>query len=157
MARRCLKNIEYNCCSDSGIIKEMIGCSDEAKDLQDKNKEKLCVFTGSWRTRSNKVWSRAQSYCCFNSRLARIIQTEGRRQLGIGWGDRKNPDCRPLSLAEMKRIDFSKIDFSELYDELKQKATQDFAKAKADMKSAKFQASDFSDGINSKLKKFYEK
>ncbi|WP_335283253.1 hypothetical protein [Citrobacter freundii] len=33
--------------------------------------------------------------------------------LGIGWGDKKNPDCRALTLEEFGRIDFNKIDLSE--------------------------------------------
>lgn len=49
------------------------------------------------------------------------MQEQGRAQLGIGWGGASSPDCRPLTLDEFKRIDFSKIDLEELFaDMLKQ-------------------------------------
>ena len=40
---------------------------------------------------------KAKSQCCFNSKLGRIIQEQGRPQLksfGDGWGDVKSPNCR---------------------------------------------------------------
>jgi len=56
---------------------------------------------------------RKKTFCCFSSPLARIIQEQGRRQLGISWGDPKHPNCRGFTPEEFQRIDFSKIDFSE--------------------------------------------
>jgi len=52
-------------------------------------------------------------YCCFNSILARIIHEQGRPQIGIGWGDVDNPNCRGLAPGEINAIDFSKIDLTE--------------------------------------------
>ena len=52
-------------------------------------------------------------YCCFNSILARIIHEQGRPQIGIGWGDVDNPNCRGLAPGEINAIDFSRIDLTE--------------------------------------------
>ncbi len=50
-ARKCkrvLGNAVYNCCADRGIIKNIMGCNDEEKDLYQKQKAKLCTYRGSW-------------------------------------------------------------------------------------------------------------
>ncbi len=54
-----------------------------------------------------------KTYCCFSSPLSRIIQEQGRPQLGIGWGSPESPNCRGFTIEEFQKLDFSKIDFSE--------------------------------------------
>ncbi len=61
---------------------------------------------------------RKESSCCFNSRLARIINEQGRAQLGKGWGSQKHPDCSGFTAAELEKLDFSKIDLSEFIAEI---------------------------------------
>ena len=61
---------------------------------------------------------KAKVYCCFNSKLARIIHEQGRPQLSSfgpsgGWGDADNPNCRGFTPEEFQSIDFGRIDFSE--------------------------------------------
>lgn len=61
---------------------------------------------------------RARYYCLFNSKLGRIIQEQGRKQLKVfqpngAWGDHNAPNCRGLSPQEFQMIDFSKADLSE--------------------------------------------
>lgn len=61
---------------------------------------------------------KAKVYCCFNSKLARIIHEQGRPQLSSfgpsgGWGSAKRPNCRGFTPEEFQSIDFGKIDFSE--------------------------------------------
>ncbi len=59
-------------------------------------------------------------YCCFNSKLARIIQEQGRKQLGISWGDADNPNCRGFTPEEFQALDFSQMDLSEYYQDIQQ-------------------------------------
>ena len=47
-------------------------------------------------------------YCSFNSVLAKIINTQGKPQLGLPLAN-----CQGLSTDQLAQIDFSKIDFSE--------------------------------------------
>jgi hypothetical protein len=54
-----------------------------------------------------------KTYCCFHSPLARIIQEQGRVQIGKGWGSPESPDCSGFTIYEFQKLDFSKIDFSE--------------------------------------------
>lgn len=56
-----------------------------------------------------------RSFCCFNSMLSRIINEQGRPQIGKGWGDPKGPDCTGFSVAELQHLDFGAMDFSEFY------------------------------------------
>ena len=57
-------------------------------------------------------------YCNFNSILARIIQKQGREQLGMGFGSGEFPDCRGLTFAEFDQIDMGKMDLTEFFDSL---------------------------------------
>jgi len=54
-------------------------------------------------------------YCAFRSMLGRIVQEQGRAQLGIGWGTTATPNCRGLSVTELQAIDFALIDFTEYF------------------------------------------
>lgn len=49
-----------------------------------------------------------QSYCSFNSVLAKIINIQGKPQLGLDISD-----CSGLSINQISQIDFQAIDFSE--------------------------------------------
>lgn len=68
----------------------------------------------------------ATSYCCYNSKMGRIIQEQGREQLSTfnGWGEPKSPDCRGFTPEEFRALDFSRIDLSEYYDELTHETQQ---------------------------------
>jgi conjugal transfer mating pair stabilization protein TraN len=79
----------------------------------------LCHYVGSYC--SDKVLgvctSKRKSYCCFESKLSRILQEQGRRQIGKAWGEAREPTCEGFSIEEFQRLDLSEMDFSEVYDE----------------------------------------
>lgn len=59
------------------------------------------------------------TYCVFDSKLARIVQQQGRGgQLHIGFGSGKSPDCRGVSMDELASIKFDHLDFTDFYSEL---------------------------------------
>lgn len=70
---------------------------------------------------------KATGYCCFNSKLARIIHEQGRPQLKNfnGWGDAGSPQCRGFSPDEFQAIDFSKIDMKEYVEDMVKKSTDE--------------------------------
>jgi len=47
--------------------------------------------------------------------LSRIINEQGRSQVGRGWGDAKNPQCGGFTIAELQSLRFDVMDFSEFY------------------------------------------
>ncbi len=100
-----------------------------------------------------------KSHCCFKSKMSKIINVGGKAQLGIGWGDIKYPNCRPITLEEIRKIDFSVLDFSEMFADMENKArskisaTQDALKNK--MKDSQGNPAEMSEIINQKIRKFY--
>lgn len=67
-----------------------------------------------------------QTYCVFNSKLARIIHEQGRPQINIAWGGAKAPNCKGFTPEEFQKIDFSKLDLSEFYGDLEAKIKTTF-------------------------------
>ncbi|EOO9071718.1 conjugal transfer protein TraN, partial [Escherichia coli] len=60
-----------------------------------------------------------RSYCQFDSKLAQIVQQQGRNgQLRIGFGSAKSPDCRGITVDELQRIKFDQLDFTNFYEDL---------------------------------------
>lgn len=118
---RCKKTVLgfSNCCKDSGwgLDLSLAQCSEQELLLGQKREAGQCHYVGSYC--SNKsifgCLARKNTYCCFNSKLGRIIQEQGRAQLGIGWGSAKNPECRGFTPQELTSIDFANIDFTEFY------------------------------------------
>lgn len=72
---------------------------------------------------------KAKSFCCFNSKLARIIHQQGRPQLTTfnAWGRPESPDCRGFKPEEFQSLDFSRIDLTEYYDDLVHKTQKEMA------------------------------
>jgi conjugal transfer pilus assembly protein TraF len=56
-------------------------------------------------------------YCCFESKLSRILQEQGRQQLNKPWGKPKTEQCLGFTIDEFARLDLSPMDFSEVYAE----------------------------------------
>ena len=107
----------------SGIL----SCEDQEKVTAMKRDARLCVAFGDYCSRCVRVFGRCvaclertQSFCCFNSHLARIINEQGRAQVGKGWGGNtaQSPDCSGFSVAQLQMLDFSRLDLSEFYAEI---------------------------------------
>jgi hypothetical protein len=113
-----------NCCKDSGWGQSigLAGCNKQEKQLGQAKEKKLCHYVGEYCSKKQKITGicleHKKSYCCFDSMLSRIIQEQGRVQIGLSFGDPDSADCSGLSASELQRIDFSKIDFSEYYQSL---------------------------------------
>lgn len=78
--------------------------------------ERLCRYVGTTCTNTTPglgCTEREERYACFNSRLARILNEQGRAQLGRGWGTPEHPDARGFTAEELAELDFSKMDLSE--------------------------------------------
>jgi conjugal transfer mating pair stabilization protein TraN len=102
----------------SGIL----DCEQNEQVLGMKRGERLCHGIGSYCSSRIPIIGTCietkESYCCFNSRLARILNEQGRAQLGRGWGSPQSPDCSGFSIAQLQSLDFSRMDLSEFYAEI---------------------------------------
>src|SRR5699024_9633895 len=54
-----------------------------------------------------------ESYCCFNSPVARILQEQIRDQIGPDWGEPEHPQCQGVAVADFERVNWSAVDLSE--------------------------------------------
>ncbi len=113
-------DVMYDCCfAYSGLAKELglKSCNADEIALAEMRENGFCHYVGSYDGKFCNLWkSRTEHvYCCFSSKLARVLQENARDQLGFGWDDPKHADCRGLKLDEISHLDFSKMDFSELY------------------------------------------
>ena len=111
-----------NCCTKKGWGSSvgLQGCEDTDLELAEKNKRGLCVEVGSYCAAklAGVCTRKKRSSCCFPSKLSRIVHEQGRPQLGIGWGEAKSPDCRGFTPEELARLDFDRLNLSELFEEI---------------------------------------
>ena len=112
-----------NCCSANkgwGKDTKLSSCSPEEKGLALKRGKGLCHMIGTYCETRESITKiclvKRTNFCCFNSKLARIFHEQGRSQLNIDWGSSEFPNCRPLTLEELTRLDYSKFDMEELFD-----------------------------------------
>ena len=144
----------FNCCNtDPGsflFIQNTCGSGD-AETVQAVGKG-MCHYIGDY---CQQKWpligcvQRANTYCCFNSKLGRIIHEQGRIQLqqfgaGGDWGGAESPNCRGFTPEEFQMLDFSRIDLSEYFGDIKTKAASE---VQQDMQR---QVSDFYDKVQRK-------
>ena len=132
--RKCKKDPlgARNCCShDQGWLEKLnfLGCGENEKLLATQHKKGFCHYVDSYCSKKTpKPFSvcleKKQGYCCFKSKLSKLIQEQGRIQLGLGWGDGEDPECRALTIDEFQRLDFSKLDLREVLGEIEAKVTQ---------------------------------
>lgn len=112
-----------NCCKDSGWGQDvgLSSCSSEEKALGKAKEKKLTVYVGEYCSKKvlGVCLEKKRGYCQFDSKLARIVQEQGRRdQLGVGFGSGKSPDCRGITVDELQRLDFGVMNFSDFYSDL---------------------------------------
>jgi hypothetical protein len=129
--RWCTRNcLDFrDCCGADrgwGVTLHLSSCDKaeiELRTLRDKN---LCVQVGTYCAERDKVFNsclrKKTTFCCYGTKLARLIQQNGRAQLKINWGTPEHPICeRGFSPEELSRIDFSQINFSEIFADIQEK------------------------------------
>lgn len=129
-AMRCGKNVAdslmYDCCfTHSGLARDagLAKCDAEEVGLAEMRSQGLCHYVGSFKEKFLGLWdSRTRHvFCCFKSKLARVVNEEGRSQLGTDWGSAKEPKCGGFAADQLARIDFTRMDLSELFEEQAEK------------------------------------
>lgn len=99
------------------VIQDILSCEQEEKMLAMRKGQNLCRFTGSYCSIKIPIigicLQTTESYCCFNSRLARIINTSGGAQIG-----KSVTDCAGFTSTEFASLDFSRIDLAEFTNEI---------------------------------------
>lgn len=104
------------------------GCDSQDMEVGMLKGSGMCHEVGSYC--SSKILGiclqKSVGHCCFNTKLGRIIQEQGRPQLqsfnAVGWGTPQQPYCRGLTPEEFQALDFSKMDLTEYYAEVEARA-----------------------------------
>ena len=105
-----------DCCRNDGLLEGLAGCSASERELARERHDGNTHYLGkrcAKKTffgiciRHEKVW------CTFGSKLGRILQEQGRGELGRGWSD-----CRGFTVAEIESIDFDRLDLSEFTENM---------------------------------------
>jgi conjugal transfer mating pair stabilization protein TraN len=96
----------------------MSKCKPEEAQLSKFKREKKCVSLGSYcfDEKLKICLDKRESYCCFDTVLAKTLIVEGQKKLGKSLGSGKNPDCSGFSVEEIKKVDFKKADFTEFFE-----------------------------------------
>ena len=115
-----------NCCKGKGFplipgiqLLVALGCSQEELLLHERDAKGLCAYVGSYCSSSflGVCLTKRKAYCCFESKLSRILQEQGRQQLNKPWANPKTEQCLGFTIEEFARLDLSRMDFSEIYAE----------------------------------------
>ncbi|KAG0163891.1 hypothetical protein DFQ28_011032 [Apophysomyces sp. BC1034] len=61
-----------------------------------------------------------EGWCSYNGAIGKILGTQGRRQLGLGL----DKACEGISMKQMGQLDWSKLDLSELKEQVASQATK---------------------------------
>lgn len=120
------------CCDKDKVFLGLVACKEEEKKLAKLNDQERCHYVGEYCSKKLNLgftkicvqWKK--SHCCFNSKLARIINEQGRPQLAKGWGSAESPECKGFTPEEFQKLDFSKIDMSEFFGEIQQNFNVNF-------------------------------
>ena len=115
-----------NCCKGKGFplipgisLLLALGCNSQELLLHERDAQGLCAYVGSYCSDSvlGVCLTKKKVYCCFESKLSRILQEQGRQQLNKPWGKPKTESCAGFTIDEFARLDLSQMDFSEVYAE----------------------------------------
>lgn len=108
-----------NCCVPRGLPL-LGGCNAADAALKTKQDKGLCSLVGSYcakHTLFGICLQKKEAHCCYLSKISRILQEQGRVQIGKPYGDPATEICPGFTLAEFQQLDLSKMDFSEVYAE----------------------------------------
>ncbi len=97
------------------LVAEWLSCESSEQVLSLKRGQNLCVSTGTYCSRRvlGVCVERREKHCCFNSKLAKLINRQGRSQLGL-----PVDDCGGFSAAQVQGLDFSAMDLSEFITDI---------------------------------------
>jgi len=105
-----------------GVGIGLTSCSDEEKTLAQLRGENKCVLVGTYCVEKESITKtcirKKTVFCCFGSKFAKLLQEQGKPQLGQNFGSPESPNCRGFTAEELSKIDFSKLDLSEIVDDV---------------------------------------
>jgi conjugal transfer mating pair stabilization protein TraN len=133
-----------NCCKSSGLLLDvdLAECSEREKKLAEQRAARVTWHVRSYcksKTFFGLCTVRAEDHCAFKSRLGRMLQEQARGQLGVG-----RDSCRGLTVAEIERVDWSRVDLSEVLGDIEARLQP-------------VEAARMKDAMRAKIRNYYER
>lgn len=90
-------------------------CEEKEFELGAKKETRQCTYVGSYCASKvlGQCVEKREAYCCYGSVVARIVQEQGKPQLGRNFGEPESPSCEAITVAEMGQLDWNRIDLTE--------------------------------------------
>lgn len=109
-----------NCCSGGPGIPIIGACSSDERQLASDVGNGVTHYVGTFCSSSflGICISEHETFCVFQSKLGRLIQEQGRAQLGLDFGSAKNPVCSGLTPQQFAALDLSRMNFSDVMNDL---------------------------------------
>ncbi len=100
----------------------LMDCKDADIETALKRDARLCVDLGAYCSKKlpliGTCLERTYSHCCFNSLLAKSINTQGKAMLGMGMGTARHPNCGGFTASQLQSLDLSAMDLAEFLDQV---------------------------------------
>ena len=111
-----------NCCGTGKGWGQNFGakCTKDEQNLINTRRKNLCVYVGKENKGVMKTVVK-HHFCCWGNMLDKVIQVQGRKQLGMNFGSGGSTNCRGLTLDEIQKLNFDEMDFSEFIEDFKVK------------------------------------
>lgn len=89
---QCSKSIADKLAKELGLQ----NCHADEIILAQMREDGLCHYIGSYSGEFLDLWKSRDEhvFCCFGSKLAKILQENARKQLNLDWDIPKQPNCR---------------------------------------------------------------
>jgi conjugal transfer mating pair stabilization protein TraN len=108
-----------NCCENNAALLQR--CPAEMQETVRQREQGRCMQVGDYcsaRTWLGVCRETTRTYCCFSSLLAKLVQVQGRQQIGREWGTATEPACGGFRPEEIAALDWSAFDLSDFYAQI---------------------------------------
>jgi conjugal transfer mating pair stabilization protein TraN len=99
------------------IIQIVWSCEIPEYELAAKKQLKVCKDLGTYCDSKDPITGlcliRKESYCCYNTPLARILNEQIKPQLGMGFGTAEAPECTGIKVEDLDKVDWSQVNLDE--------------------------------------------
>ena len=96
----------------------LASCDKDSKELAQQRNEGKCIQVGTYCAEKLPLLGtcvrKKTVFCCFGNKFAKLLQEQGKKQLGQDFGSPESPNCRGFTAEELRKIDFSKLDLTEI-------------------------------------------
>jgi hypothetical protein len=111
----------WDCCDNIKALWPAY-CSEEELELRQMRDEGRCHKVGHYYDKIPGVkikYNKVNVFCCYPTQLLRIFNEQARKEMVLGWGKARKPNCAGFSLEQMDgKIHLDTMDFSEIEDDL---------------------------------------